>query len=44
MPYVCAVCDQPIEGEDPHTNQDGEDVHARCCAECAWQPMEGTCL
>lgn len=31
--WACAVCDQPIAAE-PHTDSDGEDVHADCCESC----------
>ncbi len=33
--HVCAHCGFEIVNEDPHTNEDGEDVHALCCEMCA---------
>ena len=33
--YICFWCDQPIEGDDPHTdNETGEDVHEEHCTRC----------
>lgn len=35
--YYCAVCDQPILGDDierRHTTPTGEDCHNDCCALC----------
>ena len=31
--YWCAACGDPIDDE-PHTDENGEDVHPLCCAEC----------
>lgn len=38
--YICAECGEFIEGEEPHTAPDGEDVHPGCCVVCAG---EGGC-
>ncbi len=44
--YVCAECDgliyPPRDGE-PHTRDDGEDVHERCCATCQAE-QSGPCV
>ena len=34
-PYHCVVCDKPIYGDDPHTDEEtGGDCHEECCTEC----------
>jgi hypothetical protein len=35
--YFCAVCFEPIEGQDidnRHSTPDGDDCHEACCPEC----------
>jgi hypothetical protein len=38
--YLCAVCDEWIIEEEPHTDpQTGEDVHPYHCTDCGYVPV-----